>query len=193
MPEQQVNPLADFRFELKIEGIAVGWFSECGGVTIEREVVQQPEGGVNGHVHQLPGGIKRQSLTLKRGVADETLWQWLQTGRYDGQVKRCNALVTLVGADRTEAGHWDFRDVYPTRWSGAELKADSQQVALESLELSQGSGDSAAGPVQRQPAETAALSGPSPAIDLPQLADKIYALLKRELRLEQERAGRRPW
>jgi hypothetical protein len=30
---------------------------------------------------------------------------------------------------------WDFRDAYPVKWSGPELKADSGTVAVESVEL----------------------------------------------------------
>ncbi|HRV96186.1 MAG TPA: phage tail protein [Anaerolineae bacterium] len=195
MSKKRADPLADFRFELKIEGIAVGWFTECSGLTIEREVMPHPEGGVNNYLHQLPGRIKRQSLTLKRGVGDEALWQWLQTGRYDGQVKRLNASVILYQADRTELGRWNFSEVYPTRWSGAELRAGSQRVTLETLELSQGSGDSATGSIQRLAIEPAALPDATsiPTVDLPKLADKIYALFKQDLRLEQERAGRHRW
>jgi phage tail-like protein len=30
---------------------------------------------------------------------------------------------------------WNFRDAYPVRWSGPDLRAASAEVALETLEL----------------------------------------------------------
>jgi hypothetical protein len=43
----------------------------------------------------------------------------------------------------------------------------------------------------KPPTETPAASQGRPAVDLRALAEKIYALLKEELRLERDRLGRR--
>jgi phage tail-like protein len=187
---QIIEPSAEFRFELQLEGVTAGWFTECGGLTIEREITPYQEGGVNDYTHQLPGRIKHQSLTLKRGVVDEELWQWLQEGLYDGKVKRCNISVILYKTDRSVVRRWDLTDVYPAKWSGPTLKSDSRQISLETLEFSQTSGDSViqrAGSGQEE-VETAAVEGESE-IDLHALAESVYALLKRELRVERDRVG----
>lgn len=189
---------SDFRYEVKIEGVTAGWFTECSGLTIEREIYPHQEGGQNDYVHQLPGPIKHQSLTLKKGIAEEALWQWLEAGKFDGKVKRCNVSVILYHPDRSEARRWDLINVFPTRWSGAELKTGSRQVAVETLQLTQGGGEKGSGTVQRTPDEgdnasplrAAEAAG---AIDVELLAHKVYNLLKKELRLESERMGRHRW
>ncbi len=188
------EPRAQFRFKLQIEGITAGWFTECSGLTIEREVIEHTEGGVNDYRHRLPGPIKRQSLTLKRGLADELLWEWLQEGLYEGQVKRRSVSVFLYNTDRTVARQWDLAGVYPTKWTGSEFKADGNQVVIETLELSQHSGASAP-VVQRAGTGLAAAESPPAAgpVDLQLLANKIYHLLKQELKTDQERVGRGRW
>ena len=46
-----IDHVNEFRFEVQIEGVVVGWFTECTGLTIGREVTAHQEGGVNDYVH----------------------------------------------------------------------------------------------------------------------------------------------
>ena len=191
-----VDPTPQYRFVIKIQNNVIAQFTECSGLTMERDVVAQVEGGVNDYVHQLPGAVKVSHITLKRGVADNALWEWFTQGLYDGQVERRNVTIVLYHPDGSEARHWDMTDVYPTRWTGPDFQADSDQVGVEALELSSGT-DTAQALVQRAPAAEsdfvteAAATSPASEIDLSALADKVYALLKQEVTVERERLGRK--
>ena len=77
---ERVDPVVKFRFSIKIKDAVVGWFTDCSGLTVERETVQHPEGGINDYVHQLPGRVKQSRVTLKRGLADNALWSWFEKG-----------------------------------------------------------------------------------------------------------------
>jgi phage tail-like protein len=129
------DPVSGFRFGIEIKGIICGWFTECGGLTVERQVTPHSEGGVNDFVHQLPGRIKYTNVTLKRGVADDVLWDWFQEGLYDGKVKRLPVSIILYDGQRTKAKRWNLRDAYPVKWVGPDLKTESTQVAIENLEI----------------------------------------------------------
>lgn len=186
------DPLPGYKFVVTIQGIVAGWFMECSGLTAERGVITRAEGGVNDYEHQLPGPITYSKLTLKRGLADNALWDWFQKGLYDGQVERCNVTVTLFNPDGTEAKHWDMTNAYPVRWVGLDLKADSSQIGVETLELAAGGGTEQS-LVQRALTGEAenSIGAISPeSIDLPALAQKVYALLKRDLEIERQRLGR---
>jgi len=135
MPGKRVDPIAGLRFGVEIEGIIKGWFTACGGLTVERKTEPHKEGGVNDYVHQLPGRIEYTHITLKRGVADDALWDWFQKGLYDGKVERRNVSIILYNGDRTKAKRWNLRKAYPVKWTGPDLKADSNQVAIETLEI----------------------------------------------------------
>jgi phage tail-like protein len=132
---RRVDPTSAFKFGVEIDGLIKGWFTECSGLRIEREVVSHEEGGVNDHVHKLPGRVKQSDITLKRGVAESELWAWFQEGLYDGKVKRRNVSIILYNSDRTRAKRWNLRAAYPIEWSGPDLKADNNQVAIETLKL----------------------------------------------------------
>lgn len=130
-----VEPIAGFRFGVEIANQIVGWFTECSGLSVERGVLSYEEGGVNDYVHQLPERIKYSHVTLKRGVGDEALWNWFQEGLYDGKIKRQNVSIFLYNVDRTKSKRWNLVRAYPVKWGGPEFRADSSQVAIETLEL----------------------------------------------------------
>lgn len=115
----RVDPVVKFRFAVQIKGQTVGWFTECSGLSVERETVPRPEGGTNDFVHQLPGRVKQSRVTLKRGLADNALWKWFEKGLYDGKVERYNISIILYNSDLTKktSGIWKKR----TRSSGTAL------------------------------------------------------------------------
>ena len=133
------DPIPAFRFRVEIDGIIEAGFTECKGLGFRWKVFQYKEGGVNNYVHQLPERIEYSKITLKRGVAlSAALWEWCQQGMYDGHVVRRNVSIILfdrVGDEIREVKRWDLRGAYPVNWKGADLKADSKRVAIETLEL----------------------------------------------------------
>ncbi len=130
------DPIVGFRFGVEINSIVHGWFTECSGLTIEREVFSHKEGGNNDYEHKLPGGIKCSNITLKRGIAsDDVLWQWFQKGLYDGQVQRYNVSIILYNGSLTQSRRWDLENAYPIKWTGPDFNAEGNQVAIETLEI----------------------------------------------------------
>lgn len=130
------DPFTTFRFVVEIEGLVVGGFTEVSGLEMEIEVESYREGGVNGFVHQLPGGMRYPSqIVLRRGLTDaDTFWRWYRDSAA-GQIERKNGSIVLQNAKGSEVWRWDFIDAYPVRWTGPQLRAGSADVAIESLEL----------------------------------------------------------
>ncbi len=131
----RVDPVIKFRFSVQIAGVTVGWFTDCSGLSLEREIITRAEGGINDYTHQLPGRVKQSRLTLKRGFADNVLWDWFQKGLYDGKVERHNVSIMLYNSDRTKKKQWDLESAYPVKWTGPDFQSDSNQVSVETLEL----------------------------------------------------------
>jgi phage tail-like protein len=191
-----LEPTPGFRFAIEIKGVVTGWFTECGGLSVERTVYPYQEGGLNAYVHQLPDRIKRTNITLKRGIADEALWKWFagerDVGLYEGQVASHDVTIVLYNVDRTEAKRWNLPNAYPVRWTGPGLTAGDSLVAVETLELAQGEAN-ASTDVQRAPDASQdvspAIGAQLDTIDLAALAEKVHELLKRESRIERERLG----
>jgi len=193
---EPADPIAKFRFGVEIQGVVAGWFTECSELTLEREVTPYKEGGVNDYEHQLPGHVTYSGITLKRGMADNVLWGWFQKGLYDGQVELHNVSIILYDWDRAETKRWNLVDAYPVKWTGPDLEADSDAIAIETLEIGCGGGAAGGTSVQRVEGEGVAGAGPAAPptegeepVDLPALAGKVYGLLRRDLQTERERLG----
>jgi phage tail-like protein len=190
-PQQRVDPQPGFGFAVQLGDKILGWFTECGALTIEREIKPQPEGGVNTYIHQLPGRLKRFNITLKHGLAGNELWQWFQQGLYDVKIESRNISIVLYDGALTEVRRWDLVDVYPAKWNGSSLNSAKQEVFIESVEFAYAGSSAPETTVQREITDNPVSNPPSsqPDVDIHSLAQKVYQLLKEELRVERERLG----
>jgi phage tail-like protein len=129
------DPLAAFRFLVRIEGRQAGGFSEVSGIQAEVEVLEVAAGGENTFVHKLPGRTRHGNLTLRRGLATLELWDWF-ADIVAGRVSRRTVSVELLpGAQEGRPVRWVFESAFPARWTGPELKAEQSAVAVEAVEL----------------------------------------------------------
>ena len=191
--KRQTEPIPGYGFAVEIAGTIAGWFTECSGLVIEREVKEHPEGGVNDFVHKLPGRIKRSNITLKHGLAGNELWEWFQKGSINGLIERQNVSVVLYNTDLSEAKRWDLVDVYPAKWSGPSFKSDNKEVIVETLELAHVQSSNKSSTIQRSPLEPEGQppAPTNPDVDIKALAQKVYDLLREVARVERERLGHR--
>jgi phage tail-like protein len=128
-------PYTSFRFRVEIGGLAVAYVSDVGGLQVELETEPYEEGGVNNYVHKLPKRTKYQNITLKRGITDlDELWQWHENV-VNGTIERRNGAIVLMDVAGNEKWRWDFSQAYPVKWTGPDLKSDSNTVAFETVEL----------------------------------------------------------
>jgi phage tail-like protein len=128
---------AAFRFAVEIQGVTEASFTECTLPTLEVEVEEEKEGGFNDGTHILPSRVTRGTLVLKRGlVSSSALLRWY-TDVLQGRLQESRRQVSIILYDsrETQVARWDLSGAYPYRWSGPQLQADSNQVAVETLEL----------------------------------------------------------
>ena len=132
---ERADPYRGFRFRMEIDGIAVAHFSEVSGIQAETETEPYEEGGVNDFVHQLPKRTKYPHITLKRGITDvDELWNWHQEV-VSGKFKRKNGSIILLSEAGEDKWRWNFTKAFPVKWTGPDLKAESNTVAFEAIEL----------------------------------------------------------
>jgi len=142
-PEQtSQKPLVYFagRFSLTVDGVEMGSFTECSGLSVEIETESLIEGGENQFVHHLPSRMKWPNLTLKRGITNsDELFKWFRECSGDGFAGQGNRLTRRAGAVtlRDAAGNtvraWGFAGAFPVKWTGPSLAAKSSDVATEEL------------------------------------------------------------
>lgn len=129
------DPFLAFRYEVKLDNLAAGGFSEVSGLALETAVQDYQEGGLNTHVLKFPTRTQQTNLVLKRGIVDRLLWDWYWS-LVQGVVQRRNGSIIL----RDPAGSaavlvWQFRNAFPLKWQGPELNASQSAIAVETLEL----------------------------------------------------------
>lgn len=139
-PKLRDETHAAFRFVVEVDQQALAAFTECALPAIEWEIEEVKEGGLNAFVHQLPGQRKAVKITLKRGVGKSALVDWcLET--MSGTFTRKPITVKLMELKREQPDvimTWNITDAFPSKWSGPELKSDSNTVAIQTLELAGG-------------------------------------------------------
>ena len=129
------DPFLSFNFTLQVDGLVVGSFSEVSGIGSETEVEEYREGGVNEFTHKLPKTTKYGALVLRRGMTlIPTLYDWYRDV-VNGKINRRTVIVALLNNQKAPAKTWTFRNAFPVKWQGPELKADGNAFAIESVEL----------------------------------------------------------
>jgi len=143
-----VDPLPAYKFFIFVElgGVIEAKFTEVSGLSVEREVETYYEGGNNDRVHNLPGRIKHGHITLKRGVTySRTLWDWFHkkpaagllggTPKY-GVVEKIPLSIILNSPVGPIPARWyDLEDAFPVKLTGPGLNTDSNEIAIEELEI----------------------------------------------------------
>jgi phage tail-like protein len=134
--DQRTDPYRGFNFILEIDNVPKGAFSEVGGLTADGDSVDYREGtDIQPNVRKLSGLRKFVNITLKRGYSqDKSLWQWYQNV-LNGVDDRRNVTVVLLNERREAVLRWHAENAWINKIEGPALKASSNDVAMESLEL----------------------------------------------------------
>ena len=130
------GPYTSFNYMVFIDGIPAGGFSEVTGLQMEVEVEDYREGGNNNFIHKLPGPARFPStLTLKRGLTSlSILWVWAEAVRR-GNIDRKTGSVMLLNRMGLPVMLWEFEEAYPSKWIGPDLRANANEIAVETVEL----------------------------------------------------------
>lgn len=138
---QRAEPHPSFAFQVRVDGLpgCEGAFSEVAGLEATVKVDEVRSGGENDLVYRLPTRTEFGNLTLIRGWVDPAFFEWLlDRARQPRTGTRMNVTVSLV--DRrtrrpVKGATWTFTDAFPVKWSGPNLKATDNAIAIERVEL----------------------------------------------------------
>lgn len=126
-----------FRFLIDVGGDTQGVFTECTLPSVEWDVEEVKEGGLNAFTHQLPGRRKGARVTLKNGVGAGGLMNWyLQT--MTGKFERRSITINLLDSQMKTIMTWVLEDALPVKWAGPDLKASDNTIAIQLLEFAGG-------------------------------------------------------
>jgi phage tail-like protein len=135
----RTDPLVGFHFAIEIQGVVTGYFTECAGIGSEHEVIEHKIVDDRGRelIQKIPGRLKWENITLKRGITDNMdIWDWRQQivdGLVDGNRK--NGSIVMFDQSLEERARWNFENAWPVKVSGPSVKTDSNEFGIEELVL----------------------------------------------------------
>lgn len=129
------DPFRSFNFAVELDGIARAGFRECSGLDTSNDPIEYREGTEGLTARKLPGLVKYSNITLKWGMTDDAeLWDWRKKAM-TGKVERKNGSIVLLDETGAEKMRWNFREAWPTKWTGPSFNATGNEVAIETLEI----------------------------------------------------------
>jgi phage tail-like protein len=136
---RESDPLIGFNFRLEIEGKLAGYFTEVSGVGSENEIVEHKIVNDKGQeiVQKIPGRLKWQDVTLKRGITDKMdIWEWRKLVE-EGKMKdaRTNCSIIMMDRNYEDVARWNFVNAWPSKVTGPSVKSDSNEFGVEEVTL----------------------------------------------------------
>lgn len=129
------DPYRVYNFLVELDGITRAGFRECSGLETSNDPIEYREGIDGRGSRQLPGLTRYTNITLRWGTTDDAeLWQWRERAA-QGVVERKNGSIVLLDDTGAEKVRWNFREAWPSRWTGPSFNATGNEVAIEALEL----------------------------------------------------------
>ena len=123
-----------FRFVIYVNGMPQAAFTECTLPSIDLDIEEVKEGGLNSYTHQLPGRRKATKIVLKNGVGKSPIVAWY-IELLIHPVPRRNLTISLLGPLQNPVLVWQIQEAYPVKWDGPGLRSDDNTVAIQTLEL----------------------------------------------------------
>ncbi|MDD2313558.1 MAG: phage tail protein [Proteiniphilum sp.] len=129
-------PLVKFHFQVEWGGTKIG-FTEVSGLDVESEVVEYRDGASREYSKlKMPGMQKYGNITLKRGTfkSDNEYFNWWNTVQLN-TIERRDITISLLNEEHEPVVTWKVKNAWPTKVQSTDLKADGNEVAIESMEL----------------------------------------------------------
>jgi phage tail-like protein len=132
----RIDPFRTFNFRIEIDGLTVGAFRECSGLTADGNSVEYREGtDVARTVRKLPGLLTYGNITMGRGYTlNRELWTWY-TNIVNGQSDRRNGTIVLMNEAREDVMRWDVENMWIKKIEAPSFNATSNEVAMEKVEI----------------------------------------------------------
>lgn len=129
-------PTVKFSFQVKWDGDEL-IFQEVSGLDAESQVIEYRGGNSKVYSNvKMPGLVKYSNITLKKGIfqKDTALWSKFNAIKMN-TIKRSTITISLLDENSAPAMTWTLANAFPTKITGTDMKSDSNEVAVESIEI----------------------------------------------------------
>lgn len=136
--QSNVWPLPKFYFQVSLgsQDSTVS-FQEVSGLETETQIIEYRHGDSKQFsTIKMPGIAKVGNVTLKKGifVKDNNFYNWYKNIKMN-VIKRETVVIKLLDENGGTTMSWTLANAWPTKITGTDLKSDSNEVAVETIEL----------------------------------------------------------
>jgi phage tail-like protein len=131
-----VWPMPKFYFEVKWDS-AVMSFEEVSGLDVEAQPIEYRHGDSPAFTTiKMPGLKKYSNVTMKKGVfkGDNKFWDWFNKIKMN-TIQRVPVTISLLDESGKPTMVWTLANAWPTKITGTDLKAQGNEVAIETIEI----------------------------------------------------------
>jgi phage tail-like protein len=129
-------PLPKFHFRVEWGGKRIG-FTEVTGLDFQVEAIEYRDGNHPEYSKiKMPGLHKFSNITLKRGTfqSDTDFYDFIDSISLTNVTRR-DVTIMLLDETHSPLMTWKVKNAFPVKYQGSDLKADGNEVAIETLEL----------------------------------------------------------
>jgi phage tail-like protein len=136
--QQSTNiwPMPKFYFQVKWDS-AVMSFEEISGLDVEAQPIEYRHGDSPAYASiKMPGLKKYSNVTMKKGVfkGDNKFWDWFNKIKMN-TIQRVPVTISLLDESGKPTMVWTLANAWPTKITGTDLKAQGNEVAIETIEI----------------------------------------------------------
>jgi phage tail-like protein len=131
-----VWPLPKFYFQVKWDSNVMS-FQEVSGLDVEAQPIEYRHGDSKDFsTIKMPGIRKSGNVTMKKGVfkSDNKSWDWFNQIKMN-TIKRVPVTISLLDESGAATMVWTLANAWPTKITGTDMKADGNEVAVETIEI----------------------------------------------------------
>lgn len=129
-------PLPKFSFQVKWDS-AVMSFEEVSGLDVEAQPIEYRHGDSPAYTTiKMPGLKKYGNVTMKKGVfkGDNKFWDWFNKIKMN-TIQRVPVTISLLDEAGKPTMVWTLANAWPSKITGTDLKAQGNEVAIETIEI----------------------------------------------------------
>lgn len=131
-----VWPVPKFRFKVMCGDKEMS-FQEVSGLQMEAEEIKYRAGDYKqASVIKMPGLIKYSNVTMKKGVFkdDNSYWEWMSQIKFN-IIARISITISLLDEADGVIMVWNLANAWPIKVVATDLKAEGNEVAIETIEI----------------------------------------------------------
>ena len=132
----QIWPIPKFYFQVKWDSEIMS-FMEVSGLDVEAQPIEYRHGdSPQFSTISMPGLRKSGNVTMKKGVykSDNKFWDWFNQIKMN-TVKRVPVTISLLDEAGAPTMVWTLANAWPTKITSTDLKADGNEVAIETIDI----------------------------------------------------------